>query len=202
MWRTLKDIWFEIRKENFKIWIKEKRHKIALALLIIMFILIIIMIVLTINFINTLLKTNTNVLIFFGLAFLYTVGCTQPLFQNIAKKSRKFNLLLNLTSEDFKKQLKTFDYISISSIIATTAKNLSMVIVTFMFNSFLSVAKISQTEQQSINTFIYSYIALFVTIGATLAIANGYFSTDVMIGLNTDGFIQRKIKKTCKKYKK
>lgn len=203
MLEIIKEIYQVLRKKEFKKWIKKGENKIKTAEMIWMLLVISIggcaMVKPTQDLIQSLINANKYILIFIGLSILYVFGCTYSQWNDISLKSRKLNYLLkNTKKRNLKSELLQFEYISICSCIATTIKYLSSIIIALMFNAMLSYSNIEFEDSQLIYSFIYNWILPYIITMQLITIVNGFAFKKVMITLNFDWLIKRKVDSLCK----
>ncbi|MEG0408989.1 MAG: hypothetical protein RR623_08960 [Bacilli bacterium] len=198
-----KEIYQTLRKKEFKNWIKKDENKIKIVGTILMILVILFsgfaMIKPTQDLIESLINANKYILIFIGLSILYVFGCAYSQWNNISLKSRKLNHLLENTKKtNLKSELLQFEYISICSCIATTIRYLSSIIIALMFNAMLAYSNIELEDSQLIYSFIYDWILPFIITMQIATIVNGFVFKKVMIILNFDWLIKRKVKSLYK----
>lgn len=199
----MRDMWrlryHKIKDINFRDWCHKENNIIILMIFVIAFI---IGGVLVYKSIKELRNADLNALLYIWLLSIYIFGCVYTLWNDIVSKSRKFQNALEENENNLELIIKNTDYISIGFCIAGVVRTVSPMIIVFMVNIVL---KMSNIEQSGVE-YVYMFTRILLTYGIIVSFAmvmfRGFRTTEIMIPLNTDSGIKRKVDKLTKKYQK
>ncbi|MFV0394916.1 MAG: hypothetical protein ACK5LC_11070 [Coprobacillaceae bacterium] len=196
----LKKIYNECKEKGFLKWIKT--NPLVSILLFIMLLSIASSIIITINFIGVIIRTDRNILLYSSLAIIYSYGCVYFLVETINTKERKLKKSIKNNNKNIIISLEHVEYVSLFFCIATTIRNLSTMIIIFMFNAALDMLSIDKTSQHELDMFIYGSITMIVCSSSLTIMSYKFIINDSMILVNNDFFIKKKARKLYEKYNK